>query len=435
MSRALTDNDGAALVTGSVNLSLDLGESMLSSTERRPATLLAPLAIIATAALAWLQWKGVTRGIWVDSDVYVMGAKTLIHGGDLYADATAVDLRFTYSPFAAAVFVPLALLPAAMARWTLTALSLAALVTTIVVVGRQLRLRPWVLLWLGVASAALEPVLRNLLLGQINLILMALVIVDLLVVPRRYRGLLVGVAAGIKLTPAVFVIYFLLKRDWPAVARTAGSFAITVLIGSVLSWSSSLSFWQGGFIGLGKFGAGAVVGTDNQSLLAAALRVLGRPEVSLAVQALLAVCGISLGFLAARRSLQRGGSSADGEAVAWIALGGLLGSPISWTHHWVWIIVVLAVLASRREPVKAAVVLALFWLPIVWMLYTGPNFQSLAFPWWKALLSAIYVLTGVVLLGVAAVKPRRGRSKPQDLPFEQPSASHWPISANVYSDK
>ncbi|GAA1991940.1 glycosyltransferase 87 family protein [Terrabacter lapilli] len=408
---------------------------MLSSTARRPATLLAPLAIIATAALAWLQWKGVTRGIWVDSDVYVMGAKTLMYGGDLYADSTAVDLRFTYSPFAAAVFVPLALLPAAVARWTLTALSLVALVTSIVVVGRQLRLQPWVMIWLGVAAAALEPVLRNLLLGQINLILMALVIVDLLVVPRRYRGLLVGVAAGIKLTPAVFVIYFLLKRDWPSVARTTGSFALTVLIGSALSWSSSVSFWLGGFLGLGKFGAGAVVGTDNQSLLAAVLRVLGRPEVPLAAQAVLAICGVGLGTLAARRSLRRGGSSAQVEAVAWIALGGLLGSPVSWTHHWVWVIVVLAVLASRREPFMAAVVMALFWLPIVWMLYTGLNYQSLTFPWWKGLLSATYVLTGAALLVVAASSSERCRPTSPDQRKTQAPQSGPPPYVEACPDK
>ena len=69
------------------------------------------------------------------------------------------------------------------------------------------------------------------------------------------------------------------------------------------------------------------------------------------------------------------------------------------------------------------------------MLYTGPNFQSLAFPWWKALLSAIYVLTGVGLLSVAAIRPRRARSKPEDLTHEQPSASHQPLSVDAYSDK
>jgi alpha-1,2-mannosyltransferase len=358
----------------------------------------APVALLATATLVWLQWKGVTRGIWVDSDVYAMGARTLLNGGDLYAQATSVHLRFTYAPFAAAMFVPLALLPVTAARWALTILSLLALLTTVLVVGRRLQLRPWVMLWLVLASAALEPVFRNLLLGQINLVLMALILVDLLVVPQRYRGLLVGAAAGIKLTPAVFVVYFLLKRDWPSAARAAGGFAATILIGFLLSWSSSLSYWRGGFVGLGKFGAGAVVGTDNQSLLAAALRLLGRPELPLAAQGVLALGGVGLGALAARRCLRRGGPTGQVEAVAWIALGGLLGSPVSWTHHWVWASVVLAVLARRQERVKAAVVLGLFWFPTVWMLYTGVNYQALAFPWWKAVLSTTYVATGLALL-------------------------------------
>ncbi|WP_343986431.1 glycosyltransferase family 87 protein, partial [Terrabacter terrae] len=130
-----------------------------------------------------MQWRGVTRGIWADSDVYVMGARTLMRGGDLYGDASAADLRFTYSPFAAAVFLPLALLPAAVSRCVLTSLSLVALAITILVVGRRLRVSPWVMAWLAVCAAALEPVIRNLLLGQINLVLMALIVVDLLVLP------------------------------------------------------------------------------------------------------------------------------------------------------------------------------------------------------------------------------------------------------------
>src|SRR6478736_3170698 len=97
---------------------------MTRSTSRQLSTLLAPLALVGTPALAWLQWRGVTKGIWVDSDVYVMGARTLMQGGDLYANATSVDLRFTYAPFAAAMFVPLALLPVEAARCTLTLVSL-----------------------------------------------------------------------------------------------------------------------------------------------------------------------------------------------------------------------------------------------------------------------------------------------------------------------
>lgn len=394
---------------------------MDSPSSGRSAAFLAPTALLATTALAWLQWKGVTKGIWADSDVYVMGAKALLHGGDLYADVSPADLRFTYSPFAAAMFVPLSLLPFTAARWALTILSLMALATTVLVVGRRLQLHPWAMVWLGVASAALEPVIRNLLLGQINLVLIGLVVLDLLVIPHRYRGLLVGVAAGIKLTPGVFVIYLLLKKDWASAARAAVGFMATIGIGFALSWSSSLSYWGGGFAGLGRFGAMTVVGTHNQSLLAAALRLLGRPDVPPAGQVLLAIIGVGLGAVAAFRSLHSGRPSAEVEAMAWVALGGLLGSPISWTHHWVWIIVVLAVLVSRGERVKAGLVLILFWLPIVWMLYTGPNFQSLAFPWWKALLSGVYVFTGIALLLDAAIRPPP--TAPAQADFLEPQVS------------
>ena len=371
---------------------------MTRSTSRQLSTLLAPLALVGTAALAWLQWRGVTKGIWVDSDVYVMGARTLMQGGDLYANATSVDLRFTYAPFAAAMFVPLALLPVEAARCTLTLVSLISLLVTVLVVGRRLDLKPWLMVWLVLATAALEPVMRNLLLGQINLVLMALIVVDLLAIPQRYRGVLVGVAAGIKLTPLVFLVYFVLQKDWRSAIRSAAAFGMTVVIGFVISPPSSRSFWGGGFMGLGKFGAEAVVGTDNQSLLAGVSRVLGQQALPVAAQAALAVVGVTLGALAARRCLARGGPVAQVEAVAWIALGGLLASPISWTHHWVWVILVLAVLARRQRPLAAAALLFLFWFPTVWILYAVGNFEVLTFPWWKAVLSAVYVIAGLTVL-------------------------------------
>jgi alpha-1,2-mannosyltransferase len=180
-----------------------------------------------------------------------------------------------------------------------------------------------------------------------------------------------------------------------------------VALGWLVAPSSSASFWGGGFVGLGRFGADAVVGTDNQSLLAAMLRVLGRPELPLAAQAALAVIGVGLGALAARRALDRGGEAARTEAMVWIAFGGLLGSPVSWTHHWVWVLLAMAVFAGRRQPVRAALLLFAFWFPTVWIFYTENDFEELTFPWWKSLATAVYVVVGLgVLLREAARQPR-----------------------------
>jgi len=371
---------------------------MQNRTSRPLTRVVVALAVTVTALFGWVQWRGVGGGIWVDLDVYVMGGRTLLEGGDLYGVASGVDLRFTYSPFAAALFVPLALLPIDAARAVLTILSVASLATVIVVVARRLRLRPPATAWLVVATAALEPLMRTLLLGQVNLILMAMVVLDLLVLPARWRGLLIGIAAGIKLTPAVFVFYLILKRDWASLVRTVIAFAASVVVGWILAPKASASFWGGGFLGLGRFGSDAVVGTDNQSLLAAVLRLLGRPEVPLVAQVGLALVGVTLGTLAARRSLHDAGRAAEVAAVAWIAFGGLLGSPVSWSHHWVWVVVALAVFVSRQQWVRAAMVLVLFWYPIIWITYTEEPFGELTFPWWKAALSAVYVLVGTAAL-------------------------------------
>ena len=95
---------------------------------------------------------------------------------------------------------------------------------------------------------------RVLVLGQIGVILMALILADCFLMPARYRGLLVGIAAGIKLTPVLFVLYFVLRRDWRATVVATSAAAVTVVVGWVAAPGSSRSYWLGGFDKLDRFG-------------------------------------------------------------------------------------------------------------------------------------------------------------------------------------
>ena len=89
--------------------------------------------------------------------------------------------------------------------------------------------------WLAAAIVApaviyLEPIRANFDFGQINVVLMTLVIADC--VPRRTpwpRGLLLGLAIALKLTPAVFLLYFLLRRDTRALLTAAGIGGVATL--------------------------------------------------------------------------------------------------------------------------------------------------------------------------------------------------------------
>ena len=147
-----------------------------------------------------------------------------------------IDLPFTYPPLAAIVFCPFAWLHMPAASVVITALTLALLVvsTAVVLTGLDVWATSAILpgpawlrrCWLAVVIVApatdwLEPIASNFAFGQINVVLMTLVIADC--VPRRTpwpRGLLLGLGIALKLTPAVFLLYFLLRRDNRAALRS-----------------------------------------------------------------------------------------------------------------------------------------------------------------------------------------------------------------------
>ena len=206
-------------------------------------------AALAVVALLWIRWSGVRAGIWADLEVYVQGGQAIVTGGPLYEPHAGV-LPFTYSPFAAVVFTPLHLLTTTAARWVFTLGSLAGYLVMVGAFGWRLRL-PWRHLALvTLAGMALEPFVRTMLLGQINLYLMAAVVVDCLVLRSSRRGWLVGLAAGIKVVPGVFVLYFVLQRDWRSALRAACGFLVTVAIGAIVAPQDSVRYWTGGLFGI-----------------------------------------------------------------------------------------------------------------------------------------------------------------------------------------
>ena len=194
-----------------------------------------------------------------------------------------------------------------------------------------------------------EPVIRTLYLGQVNLVLMALIIWDLCQPDTRrsgasrwWKGAAVGVAAGIKLVPLIFIPYLLLTRRFRAAAAACAAFAATVAAGFAVAPADSARWWLGGlFFNGGR--TGFVGWEGNQSLRALLTRlagsVAGAEPVWLAAALLTAVAGLACAAL-----LDRAGHPLPGLLAC--ALTGLLISPISWDHHWVWIVPGVAVAAA-----------------------------------------------------------------------------------------
>jgi alpha-1,2-mannosyltransferase len=373
------------------------------------------LGIVLLAAAVWVRWWGVP---WLGQDlrVYLAGAAAAVGHTDLYA--VAVDdghggvLRFTYPPFAALAFVPLRWCGAAVGG-VLASASFAAYAISGAVCGRALGWSSRRTAALLVVGLVLEPVQRTLLFGQVNLLLMALVLVDAFVVPVRWRGWLTGVAAGTKLTPGVFVLYYLVRRDWASAARMGVSFAVTVAVGWVLLPADSARYWLGGLSSMSQFGPEIEL-WGNQSVGAVVSRAAQLHDVSATalhgVTYLLCALVMVLAVVAARAQVLAGDRVA---ALVVVGISGLLVSPVSWTHHWVWAVPALALVVERRWWVLAAVSVALFFLPPMWVLHDRPADQ-LGYTGAELAASAAFVVWAVGLLVVllvdGLVARRRGRA-------------------------
>lgn len=317
-------------------------------TWRRLAFGLAALAGIV-AILCW--WFG--RPIGTDSGVYHAGALAVLHGDPLYGilrflPVTSTGLPFTYPPSAGLLFLPLAVVPPQLVWGMFAVLTMFGLVLALRV-SVTVANKGWLVPVLGVGVFLLEPVRNGLGLGQINVALMALVMLDVLVLPRgRYRGLLVGLAAAIKLTPLIFVLHLLVTGRRADAARALGTFVGLNAISLVILPSDTLAFWRTQLLG-GNNATGAYYGR-NQSLNGLVQRLTGHPggtAFTIAILASLLCLAIALPL--ARRLHQRGETLG---ALLVTAFCGLLVSPISWTHHWVWLVPLTGLLVTRavRDP-------------------------------------------------------------------------------------
>ncbi|GAB3286952.1 glycosyltransferase 87 family protein [Parasphingorhabdus pacifica] len=363
----------------------------------------------------------------IDGEVYRLGAQALLNGNDVYENLPATEsglrLPFIYPPFAAILFAPLALVPKVGAVAMIMVLShLALLATLYVVLSASTFLaahRDRVLLITAAAmpvATISEPVIETITYAQINLVLMAMVAVDCLwrtsggkKLPYP-RGLLIGLAAGIKLTPAVFLLFFLLRKDYRPILTALGTFVLTALLGLVLAFDDARTFWLSKVMSTSgvSFGPGftgdASVYAGNQSLRSM-LTKLGVPSVTLIsavlTLVLLAVAVMGMSHAIRLRDLPM--------AVTLNGVLGLLMSPISWSHHWVWAIPALVLLigyaVSRQDwPVLMISTLAagIFTMGPHWTVPQG-NGRELRWNVFEHFIGNAYVYFGLALLVYWAV--------------------------------
>jgi alpha-1,2-mannosyltransferase len=393
----------------------------------RTAPALALLAVSFTALMLLFAVKGVEMP---DALVYRAEGAAVVHGRDLYGFAvTEGRLPATYPPFAALLFMPTAWLPdVALKAVFLTgnALLLAWLVHLSARLaglpaghldgwptGRPARRsadRPaaWAgcgpglpLLCAATALALwLEPVFQTFAFGQINLALACLVLWDLTRPPgARGRGAAIGVAAGIKLTPGLFVVYLLLRGRRREAAAALAAFAGTVAVGALVLPAASVTYWTRLVLDTGRVGKAWII--DNQSLQGLVARAL-HTQTPGAAWLLPAVVLGGAGLLSANRT------DKERWGVVLTGLTALLVSPISWSHHWVWCVPLIAVLLADGHRTWAALTALCFTARTMWLVPRAGDLD-LHLPWWQQPLAAPYALLTCALLAAAAVRRREAR--------------------------
>ncbi|MDG4802259.1 glycosyltransferase family 87 protein [Micromonospora sp. WMMD980] len=339
------------------------------------------VAALAAAVTGFLSVAAVRHGFF-DLRVY-HGALTYWarDGGEIYDFLKAgTQYGFTYPPFAALVMLPMAYLP-----WNaaiVVSVAATVVVSAVVIwwlldpVARRCGWTRWFTLAVALClAAAYEPMRETVNFGQVNMLLLFLVAVDLLrLLPggNRWAGVGIGLATAIKLTPGIFVVYLLVTGRWRAAATAIGSAAVATLVAAGLFPDASREFWTEALWNTDRVGELAFV--SNQSLRGVVARLDPEHPSTLAWLVLVLVTLVLWGWRC--RAAVAAGDEATGLALTGAVM--CLVSPVTWVHHLVWLLPGLILLVDngmaapargrRRRVLLAAALIgyALLCSRIVW---------------------------------------------------------------------
>lgn len=369
-----------------------------------------------------------TQMTMIDLMVYRNAPPSFLHG-NLYAwrqtqFSAQFPLPFTYPPFAAIVFLPLSWVAWIVVKWGWQIVSVVCLWW---LVRLSLRLiardragsvvfdedvwRRRAMLWTAIALW-FEPVRTTLNYGQINLLLAAVVLAGMVSARPVLSGLSVGVTAGIKLTPALSGIYFLATKRWAAAVWSFVAFGATVAVAYVASPAQSSLYWFHLIDDPTRIGP--IASAINQSLRGALSRTVGYDVGTGPLWLVAAAIALGLLIFGLRAAVRANDVLAGVLCVQFFTL---LVSPISWSHHWVWMVpALLWLLYGRAAGRRAALVTAVVWLVAVCsylisiLLKLQPSIWTIPHPWYAALLGWVYPVCGMATLIVIGVLLRRRAS-------------------------
>jgi alpha-1,2-mannosyltransferase len=368
----------------------------------------------------------------IDMVVYRAEGGAVAHGHDLYdLRVTRYLLPATYPPFAAMLFTPTAWVSVPLLRILVTGANLVLLgafgyLSALLAGWPKPAMRPALVFLVAGLGVWLEPVFTTLRYGQINLLLGVLVLYDLTRPDRsRSKGVAIGLAAAIKITPGLFAVYLLLSGRIRAAVTAGLSCLATILVGALVLPHASLEFWTGDLYDTSRVGKEYIV--DNQSLRGVLDRVLHTTHSgtsTLLLSAVVAVFGLTVAVGIHRES--GGFDRARAWSVLCCAITALLISPISWTHHWVWCVPLVVLLLAeaahergrtargappRRRWRGTAVATALGFCSFAMWMVPHKGLSNLRIPYALQPVAALYPLLGLAFLLLAGERLRRHRRR------------------------
>ena len=346
---------------------------------RVPLRLVAGVAVVAWAAS--VNYANLGSRFSLDLRVYRAAAASLLHGRNPYhLYFTNYHLPFTYPPAALLAFSPFSLSSVHLVEslwWVINALA----VVVILYLGIRTALhfpRPRAF-WIALASAPIlnlvfEPLRANVTYGQINVVLLLLVVIDTTRTKPRVRGSLVGLAGAIKLTPLIYLLYFLVKGEWRSFVRGVVMFVGIGVVAFALLSRQSRTYWFHQAFDPGR--TGAVGSRRNQSWNGLVHRWPFPAHWALLSWSVLSLVTLAAAILLVYRLVLR-----DRIIDAVVALGmcAELISPISWSHHWVWVVLipVLLVRGFEGQPLVVAAMILLCLVaaigPYAWDIHGWPG--------------------------------------------------------------
>jgi len=374
------------------------------------------LALVLFAALAYYA-HGLRK--WpTDVDVYRLGADTFLKGHSIYTQLPVSPvggpLPYTYPPFSAVLFTPLAIIPPHIGYPLLTGATCLALIPLVLAyrksspeLGRYMS-KPWMVMAGVCVMVVAHPVANTIFWGQINVLLMMLVAVDILWPnPKWPRGALIGIAAAIKLTPAGFCLLFLLRKDFRSIVTAFLSFLVCSGVAFVLMPSDSIMYWTDRVFHATGMNIGPIHANESWSATFEKLGVSGTSLTLVSGIGLIAI--VAMTWLGTKRALDDGNLAL---ALGVNATGVLLVSPISWSHHWVLALPTAAIVMVMGYQRHKFWLLASGWFAVL-ILWLAPHYWvPLEYENWsfaQKIVGSSYQIIAVAFLVVMTVLWFRGR--------------------------